>query len=56
MNWNILIPIGLLLVLLVAVLIAKNQKDKRELERQLNEDYTKPKKEENDTDTEEPMK
>lgn len=56
MNWLILIPVGVALVALVVFLIKRNQKDKAVFEKQLNNDYTKPKEEEKDTDAEETTK
>lgn len=55
MNWT-LIPVGLLLLALVIFLIVRNQKDKKELENKLANDYRKSKEEENDTETEERLK
>lgn len=52
MNWLILIPIGIALVALIIFLIKRNQKDKAAFEKQLNNDYTRPRDEEKDTDTE----
>lgn len=53
MNWLIVIPVGAALVALVVFLIKRNQKDKAVFEKQLNNDYTKPKDDEEDTDAEE---
>jgi uncharacterized protein YoxC len=53
MNWLILILIGVALVTLVIFLIKRNQKDEAAFEEQLNNDYAKPKEDENDTDAEE---
>lgn len=53
MNWLILIPVGVLLAALVIFLIQRNQKDEAAFEKQLNNDYTKPRGEEKDTDAEE---
>jgi len=53
MNWLILVPIGVLLVALVIFLIKRNMKDEAAFEKQLNNDYTKPRDEEKDTDAEE---
>lgn len=53
MNWLILIPVGVVLVALVIFLIKRNQKDEAAFEEQLNNDYAKPKEDENDPDPEE---
>lgn len=50
MNWLILIIVGILAVALIVFLIVKNQKDERQLENQLNNDYKKCTSEENGTD------
>lgn len=50
MNWLILIIVGILAIALIVFLIVKNQKDERQLENQLNNDYKKRTSEENDTD------
>ena len=43
--------LGILVVVsLLAFIIIRNQKDKRDLEKKLNEDYRKTKKEEGDID------
>ncbi len=56
MNWLIVIPVGAVLVALVVFLIKRNQKDEAIFENQLNNDYTKPKDDEADTDAEENTK
>jgi hypothetical protein len=53
MNWAVLIIVGIAAFTLLIFLIKRNQKDKKEFERQLNEDYPKAKDEEGDTDPEE---
>jgi hypothetical protein len=53
MNWLILIPVGVALVALIIFLIKRNQKDEAVFEEQLNNNYAKPKEDENDTDSEE---
>ncbi|HEU0110290.1 MAG TPA: hypothetical protein VFQ73_05405 [Flavisolibacter sp.] len=51
MDNPILYALGILVVVsLLAFIIIRNQKDKRDLEKQLNEDYKKTKKEEGDID------
>lgn len=56
MNIPLLIVIGIAAVALVVFLIMRNQKDEKEFERQLNNDYRKTKDEEGDIDTEEKTK
>jgi preprotein translocase subunit YajC len=48
MNWFIIIIVGILGIVLIAFLIFRNQKDKKALEKKLNNDYTKPRDEEGD--------
>ena len=50
MSWFILIIVGVLAVALIVFLIVRNQKDERQLEKQLNDDYTKRKSEDNNPD------
>ena len=48
-NWYIIAPVGCLAVVLIMYLIRQNQKDKKELEKKLNEDYKRqPESELND--------
>lgn len=42
MNWLILIIFGVLVVVLIVFLIIRNQKDEKEFEKELDNDYTKP--------------
>jgi preprotein translocase subunit YajC len=56
MNIPVLILIGILLVALVIFLIVRNQKDKKQLEEKLNNDFHKSKDEEGDIETDEVMK
>ena len=56
MNWFILIPVGIALVVLVIFMVMRNQKDEKKFEEQINEDYHKSKEEEGDIDTEEKVK
>lgn len=53
MNWNIIIPVGVLLIILVVFLIVRNIKDERQLKDQLNKDYKKPREEEGDIEIDE---
>jgi uncharacterized membrane protein YukC len=41
MNWTILIIVGILVLILVIFTIIRNQKDKKDLEKTLNNDYPK---------------
>ena len=51
MDNSILYALGMLVVIsLLAFIIIRNKKDQRDLEKKLNEDYKKPKKEEGDID------
>ena len=51
MDNPIMYALGILVVVsLLAFIIIRNQKDKRDLEKKLNEDYKKTKKEEGDID------
>lgn len=52
MNWQILIPFGVIIIGLLAFLILRNQKDKEKYEQQLNDDYKKTKKDDGDEDME----
>lgn len=56
MNWLLIILIGIAVIALVGWLAWRNQKDEREFENQLNNDYRKSKEEEGDIDTEEILK
>jgi preprotein translocase subunit YajC len=56
MNIPVLILIGIILLALVIFLIVRNQKDKAQLEENLNNDFPKSKDEEGDIETEEVMK
>ncbi len=56
MNWYILIPTGLVLIALVIFLILRNQKDEKEFEHQLNDDFPVSKEEEKDRDIEKIVK
>ena len=43
MNWNIIIPVGLGLIILIIFLVRRNFKDEEQFEEQLKQDYPKPK-------------
>ena len=46
MKWLIIIIVGILGIALIVFLVTRNQKDEREFEKELNNDYTKPNGEE----------
>ncbi|MEO7485598.1 MAG: hypothetical protein ABIU77_00800 [Ferruginibacter sp.] len=48
MNWLIIIIVGILGIALIAFLIIRNQKDEKVFEKQLDNDYPKPRNEEDD--------
>ena len=50
MSWLILIIVLVLAVALIVFLIFRNQKDEKQLEKQLNNDYTKQKSTDNNPD------
>jgi low affinity Fe/Cu permease len=50
MKWDVLILIGVLIIALIGYLVILNQRDKKDLEQKLNDDYIKPKHEHIDTD------
>jgi hypothetical protein len=56
MNWLILIPVFIAVAALIIFTIKKNQKDEKEFENQLNNDFPKSKDEEGDVDAEEVTK
>ncbi len=56
MNWFILIPVGIALIVLLIFMIVRNQKDEKKFEQQMNNDYEKPKEEKSDVGGEEIMK
>jgi len=56
MNWPVIIIVGIAAIGLIIFLVVRNQKDEKEFEQQLKNDYHKPKEEEGDVDNEEPMK
>ena len=53
MNWVIIVIVGVLAVALIVFLIIRNQKDEKEFERELNNDYPKPGDEEGDIEIDE---
>ncbi len=56
MNIPVLILFGIIMIVLIIFLIVRNQKDKKQLEEKLNNDFHKSKDEEGDIDTDEAMK
>ncbi len=56
MNWYILIPFGFVVIALIIFLVKRNQKDEKQLEEQLKNDYPKPKDDKGDIEIEEPLK
>ena len=45
MNWLIIIIVGILAIALIVFLVIRNQKDEKEFEKELNNDYPKPRSE-----------
>jgi hypothetical protein len=45
MNWLIVIIVGILAISLIVFLVIRNQKDEKEFEKELDNDYPKPKSE-----------
>ena len=56
MNWFLLILFGIVAISLIIFLVVRNQKDKKEFEEQVNNDYPRSKDQEGDEDAETPMK
>lgn len=56
MNWLLIILAGIAAISLVVWLAWRNQRDEKEFENQLNNDYHHPREEEGDIDTEEVVK
>ena len=56
MNSLILIPVGIVLIALVTFLVMRNQKDEKEFEKEMNNDFHKSKDVEGDVDAEETIK
>ena len=50
MNWLSLIIVGVLAIALIVFLIVRNQKDEKQLKKQLNDDYSTRKSEDDDPD------
>ena len=56
MNWYILIPFGIIVIALLVFLVKRNQKDEKNLEDQIKNDYQKPKDDKGDIETDEVLK
>lgn len=56
MNWTVIILVGIAVVALLIFLVLRNQKDEKEVEEQLKNDYRKAKNEEGDTEIDEVLK
>lgn len=54
MNWTVIIIVGLAVIALIIFIIAKNLKDKKELEEKIMNDYRKPKTGDRDIDLDDP--
>lgn len=53
MNWLTITAIAVPAIILVVFLIVKNQKDEKEFEEELKDDYIKPRNEEGDIEVDE---
>ena len=56
MNWPLIIVVGVAAVALIVFLAVRNQKDEKQFENQLKNDYRKTKDEEGDAEIGETMK
>lgn len=56
MNWPLLIIFGIVAIALIVFLVIRNQKDEKEFENQLKNDYHKTKDEEGDVEIDDKMK
>ena len=52
MNWTVLIIVGVIGIVIIVFTIMRNQKDEKEFEQEINNDYHKTKDEEGDEDPE----
>jgi hypothetical protein len=50
MNWPVLILFGIAAIALIVFLVVRNQKDEKDFEKQINNDYHKTKDEEGDAE------
>jgi large-conductance mechanosensitive channel len=53
MNWLIIIIVGILVIALIVFLVLRNQKDEKQFEKKLDNDYPKPKSEDGDIEIDE---
>ena len=53
MNWYIIIAVGIAVLALLYFLVKRNLKDEEDFEKQVKEDYPKPKHDKADVDAEE---
>ncbi len=53
MNWTVIIVVGIAAIILIIFLVWRNQKDEKDFEQQVNNDYPKPTAEETDMETDE---
>lgn len=53
MNWLILIIFGIIAIALIVFLIIRNQKDEKKFEKQLDNDYPKSNREDDDKEIDE---
>lgn len=51
MNWAVLILFGIAAIALIVFLVVRNQKDEKDFEQQINNDYHKTKDDEGDAET-----
>ena len=56
MNWTILVIVGVLAIALIVFLVIRNQKDEKEFEGEIKNDYRKPLAEEGDIEIDEVTK
>mgnify|MGYP001793866295 CR=1 FL=1 len=55
MNWLMIIIVGILAILLTVFLVIRNQKDEMEFEKELDNDYPKPRNDDGDIEIDELM-
>lgn len=55
MNWIVLLLFGIAVFVLIFFLIKRNKKDEKDYEREIKNDYPKPKERIGEIDTEDPM-
>lgn len=56
MNWPIIIVVGIAVIALIVFLVMRNQKDEKQFEQQVTNDFPKAKDEEGDTEVDEVLK